>query len=742
MTRAASRASEGQRVSVPSESAGGADAPARSGAMGASERFLNRDLSWLEFNYRVLALSLDERTPLLERLKFLAIFSSNLDEFFMKRVGVLRRDMLVGAAPRSPCGLGLADQLRAIRERIVDLQRIQAECWERDLLPELARHGIEVVRFADASPDERARVEGWYRASVFPILTPLAVDPGHRFPFISNLSENLGVLLTHPDRDEPLFARVKIPELKPRWVRVDDPGAPLDPPRAGRPLRVMHLEEVIQNNLDDLFPGMTILSVMPFRVTRNAEVTHDEDADDLLETVAEALKQRRFARPVRLEVHESPDPKVLSFVMDELDLGAEEVFQRRGMLEYGDLFDLFGVNLPELKREVWEPVAPARLADDDVDIFQVIRQGDLLVHHPYESFAASVERFIRAAARDPKVVAIKQTIYRTSADSPFIPELIRAAESGKQVACLVELRARFEESANVQRAQALEKAGVHVAYGVVALKTHAKIALVVRRESDAPGGLRCYGHIGTGNYNSQTAQLYTDLGLLTCDPEITGDIVELFNLLTGRSRKRDYAALLVAPTTMRQRFVEMIDREIEHARAGKPARIVAKMNAMEDVSLTEKLYEAAQAGVKIDLIVRGFCCLRPGAPGLSENIRVISNVGRFLEHSRMYFFANGSADPVEGEWYIGSSDWMHRNLDTRVEAITPIRDGGARRKLASIVEALLADRRVAWEMRPDGSYEPRATPSDAPPDSPEALGVFAYLMKVALDEQRAARNGR
>lgn len=709
--------------------------------MGASERFLNRDLSWLEFNYRVLALALDSRTPLLERLKFLAIFSSNLDEFFMKRVGVLRRDMLVGAAPRSPCGLNLGEQLKAIRARVVELQAIQAACWQEELLPELAAHGIEIVRFADASPEERTRVEGWYRASVFPILTPLAVDPGHRFPFISNLSENLGVLVTHPDRQEPLFARVKIPELKPRWVRLDEPGASLDPPRAGRPLRVMHLEEVIQNNLDDLFPGMTILSVAPFRVTRNAEVTHDEDADDLLETVAEALKQRRFARPVRLEVYEKPDQRVMSLVMDELDLGVEEVFERRGMLEYGDLFDLFGVNLPELKREVWEPVPPARLRDDDADIFQVIRQGDLLVHHPYESFAASVERFIRSAARDPKVVAIKQTIYRTSADSPFIPELIRAAESGKQVACLVELRARFEESANVQRAQALEKAGVHVAYGVVALKTHAKVALVVRREPDAPGGLRCYGHIGTGNYNSQTAQLYTDLGLLTCDPAITGDIVELFNLLTGRSRKRDYGALLVAPVAMRTRFEELIDREIAHAKAGRPARIVAKMNAMEDVSLTEKLYEASGAGVHIDLIVRGFCCLRPGAPGLSENIRVISNVGRFLEHSRMYYFSDGRADPTAGEWFIGSSDWMHRNLDTRVEAIAPIRDPLAKRRLAMVVDTLLADQRVAWEMRPDGSYEPRATPPNATPDSPEALGVFAYLMKVAMDEERASRNG-
>lgn len=710
--------------------------------MGVSERFLNRDLSWLEFNYRVLALALDARTPLLERLKFLAIFSSNLDEFFMKRVGVLRRDLLVGAAPRSPCGLGLPEQLKAIRSRVVELQSIQAECWERELLGELSAHGIEVVRFSEASPEERARVEAWFRTSVFPILTPLAVDPGHRFPFISNLSENLGVLVTHPDREEPLFARVKIPELKPRWVRLDEPGASLDPPRAGRPLRVMHVEEVLQNNLDDLFPGMTILSVVPFRVTRNAEVTHDEDADDLLETVAEALKQRRFARPVRLEVYENPDPRILTLVMDELDLTGEEVFERRGLLEYGDLFDLFAVNLPELKREVWEPIAPARLRDDDADIFQVIRQGDLLVHHPYESFAASVERFIRAAARDPKVVAIKQTIYRTSADSPFIPELIRAAESGKQVACLVELRARFEESANVQRAQALEKAGVHVAYGVVALKTHAKLALVVRREPDAPGGLRCYGHIGTGNYNSQTAQLYTDLGLLTCDPVITGEIVELFNLLTGRSRKRDYGAMLVAPVSMRARFEELIDREVAHARAGRHARIVAKMNAMEDVGLTEKLYEASNAGVRIDLIVRGFCCLRPGVAGMSENIRVLSNVGRFLEHSRLYHFSDGQTDPTHGDWFIGSADWMHRNLDTRVEAITPIRDGAARRRLAGLVDTLLADHRVAWEMRPDGSYALRTTPGDAPPDSSEALGVFAYLMKAATDEERAGRNGQ
>lgn len=704
-------------------------------------RLLNRDLSWLEFNRRVLRLATDQRTPLLVRVKFLAIFASNLDEFFMKRIALLRRDASTGLQRRELWGMTAAEHLAAVRRVIRGLQMEQAECFESDIKGALAGKGIQLLRWSELKPDEQARVERWYRQSVFPILTPLAVDPGHRFPFISNLSESLGVMLSPPEQpEERLFARVKVPEMHPRWVRSDDPGAALKPPLPGQALRLVNIEEVIRHNLDDLFPGMRIESVMPFRVTRNSEIEPDEDSDDLLETVEEALKARRFAQVVRLEVSPDAPKRLLDFVCEELELDAEDVYHRGGPLEYGDLFAIGSLKMPDLAYSAWTPVAPSRLADEDADIFQVIRRGDLLVHHPYESFAASVERFIRSAARDPKVVAIKQTIYRTSADSPFIPELARAAESGKQVACLVELRARFEEMANVQRAQQLEKAGVHVAYGVVGLKTHTKIALVVRREADAPGGLRTYAHIGTGNYNSITAQLYTDLGLMTCDPRITGDVVELFNYLTGRSRKRDYERLLVAPVAMKQQFLALIDAEMANARRGLPARVIAKMNALEDDVMIERLYEASRAGVRIDLIVRGFCCLRPGVPGMSENIRVISVIGRFLEHSRLFYFASGRDEPSDGEWYIGSADWMHRNLDYRVEAATPIVDRALRRRLWDVLSAMLADERDAWDMNPDGTYTQRVPQADADPMSPATMGAFAYFMRQTLLE-RASGGG-
>lgn len=737
---AAAAALAHETAQTGSPGAPGTDAQGAGATTGAprGKRLLNRDLSWLEFNRRVLRLATDDRTPLLVRVKFLAIFTSNLDEFFMKRMWPLKRDAETGAIPfpQTTGGLTPAERMAAVRKVIVELQTEQAKAWETDIMPALAAHGVQIAEYSSLTPQEQQRVEKWYRASVFPILTPLAVDPGHRFPFISNLSESLGVMLSHPERpEERLFARVKVPELRPRWVRVDEPGAPLEPPRGGKSLRVVNIEDVIRHNLDDLFPGMTINSIMPFRVTRNGEVAADEDTDDLLETVEEALKARRFAATVRLEVGPRPPKRLLDFVVEELELESDDVFERRGPLEYADLFDLASLAMPELTHPKWTPLPPPRLFDDEADIFQVIRRGDLLVHHPYDSFAASVERFIRAAARDPKVVAIKQTIYRTSADSPFIVELARAAERGKQVACLVELRARFEEMANVARAQQLEKSGVHVAYGVVGLKTHAKIALVVRREPDAPGGLRTYGHIGTGNYNSQTAMLYTDLGLLTCDPKITSDIVELFNYLTGRSRKRDYERLLVAPVAMRHQFVERIDREIAICKAGGKGRILAKMNAFEDAAMAEKLYEASGAGVQIDLLVRGFCCLRPGVAGMSENIRVTSTIGRFLEHSRIFHFGAGAADPLDGEWFFGSSDWMHRNLDYRVEAITPIRDRAAKKRLLDIATTLLADRRDAWRMNPDGTYTQLYPPPDAAPDSPAAIGAFAWFMRHAAIEQ-------
>ena len=706
---------------------------ARTGDASAPDepRFLNRETSVLEFNRRVLRLATDDRTPLLERVKFLAIFASNLDEFFMKRVGGLKRQVASSVSVRSPDGQTPQEQLQAIRRMVVELQDVAARSFEEDILPALRAEGLALVAYNDLTPEEKARVEDWYRVSVFPILTPLAVDPGHRFPFISNLSESLGVTLSAGAQDDTHFARVKIPDVQRRWVNAADPSADLAPPTRDAPMRLVSLEDIIRNNLDDLFPGMTIHEVMPFRVTRNADIDHDaEDADDLLETVETEMKQRRFARAVRLEVNVAPSPSILQFVVDELDLHPHDVYERRGPLEYRDLFEIASIPAPHLHDAPWKPVVPARLEDEDADIFSIIRAGDVLVHHPYESFGASVERFLRAAARDPRVLALKQTIYRTSADSPFVPDLARAAEGGKQVACLVELRARFEEMANVSRAQMLEKAGVHVAYGVMGLKTHAKISLVVRREPDAPGGLRTYGHIGTGNYNSRTAEQYTDLGLLTCDPLITQDILELFNYLTGRSLKRDYNKLLVAPIAMRTKFYDLIDREIEVSQSGGQGRIIAKMNALDDQGVTDKLYEASRAGVQIDLLVRGFCCIRPGVPGMSENIRVRSIIGRFLEHSRVYHFGAGEADPVDGLWCMGSADWMHRNLDYRVEAITPIENRDARKRLWAITDAMLRDRRCAWRLNPDGSYTQLMPSPDDPPESPEAMGAFEWLMRA------------
>lgn len=722
---------------APEEDAASPAQPPASGPQPeADQRYLNRDLSWLEFNRRVLAQATDPRTPLLTRLKFLGIFSSNLDEFFMKRVGFVRRQAEAGpnsAITPAKDGFTPAQLLYAIRSVVTDLQAEQARCYEQEILPALREHGIYILRYADLTDAERAAIDRWYRAQVFPVLTPLAVDPGHRFPFISNLSENLGVMVSQPDEAERHFARVKIPDVLPRMVALDQiaPDAPAD----GKAARFILLEEIIKNNLDDLFPGMQIHDVLTFRVTRNAALElEDEDVEDLLTSVENELRERRFARAVRLEVAPNPPKAILDFVVPALRLGPDDVYERGGPTEYADLFQVADLPRPELKEPRWTPVAPPRLADPDIDIFAAIRGRDILLHHPYESFSASVERFINAAARDPAVLAIKQTIYRTSPDSPFVASLIRAAEDGKQVAVLVELRARFDEHKNVRFARQLEKAGVHVAYGVVGFKTHCKTSMVVRREPSPTGGtmLRSYVHVGTGNYNPSTAQLYTDVGLLTCDPLIADDVITLFNYLTGRSLNREYSQLLVAPYTMRDGFIRLIDREIQNARAGRPARIVAKMNAMEDTAITEKLYEASQAGVPVTLIVRGFCCLRPGVPGLSENIRVLSIVGRFLEHSRIFHFANGQEDWTEGEWYIGSADWMYRNLSNRVEAVCPVKDREARARLRRIFEIELADHRCAWELNADGSYTRRRPPPDAPADSPAVLGSFQTLMAEAL----------
>ncbi|MBN8596848.1 MAG: polyphosphate kinase 1 [Planctomycetes bacterium] len=717
-------------------------------------RFFNRDLSWLEFNRRVLRQAADQRVPLLERAKFLAIFTSNLDEFFMKRVGLLRR--LIQSEPDSLSHDGMTprQQLIAIRAVVNELVAEQSQIYTAEVLPALTAADIHIVNYKDLSARDKRYVDEWYRAHIFASLTPLAVDSGHKFPFISNLSDNISVLASPTPRaghrgvsraegdEEPRFARVKIPVGAGvrRFVPIPTrPGA-----RGGKRVdRFVPLLDVISHNLGDLFPGVKILEQAAFRVTRSAGVQRDDMIEmgtgSLMRSVEEDLKQRRFARAVRLELDSRASQSLRLWLLDKLNLVPQDIYEHPAV-DYASLFEIAEVDRPDLKDRPYRPVIPARFASAtktgaaalpgasesaSANFFASIRKQDVLVHHPYESFKHSVERFIAAAAGDPDVVAIKQTLYRTTPDSPFVENLIRAAESGKQVACLVELRARFDEGRNVRFARQLEKAGVHVAYGVAGLKTHCKTSLVVRHERT---GLRCYAHLGTGNYHPKTAQLYTDVGLFTCDPEITSDLVTLFNYLTGISAPQNYAHLLVAPFTMRARFNYLIDREMEYARRGQPCGITAKINAMEDREVAEKLYQASRAGVPITLIVRGFCCLRPGVQGLSENIRVVSVIGRFLEHSRIFHFQSGVADPLDGEWLISSADWMYRNLSNRVEVAVPIRDRDARRKLHRIFEVALQDQRNAWDLQPDGTYMLRKASEDAEPDSPQASGTFNTLM--------------
>lgn len=687
----------------------------------AGTEFLNRELSWLEFNRRVLQEALDERTPLLERVKFLSIFHSNLDEFFMKRVGGLKRQIDARVMSRTPDGRTPPETLTAVREMVVPMLCAQADGYLRSIRAALAVHGIRLLEWEELSDRERETADRYFQTHVFPVLTPLAVDPGHPFPFISNLSTSLGVTLRHPGRGEKLFARIKVPQVLPPWVSLSQPEG------AGG-FRFVRLIDLIRHNLGDLFREMEVENTMPFRVTRNADVERDEeDADDLLEMIEQEVHRRRFERAVRLEHGPQPDPWMLSFLMHELGLSPADVYEMPAELNYGDLDAIAEINRPDLKYAPWHPVVSGALTGAEPDLFALIRRGDLLVHHPYESFAASIERFVDVAAADPHVRAIKMTVYRTGDESPFMHTLIRAAEAGKQVVCLVEVKARFDEERNIFWAQALEDAGVHVVYGLVGLKTHSKTTLVVR---DEPDGLRCYAHIGTGNYHVETARLYTDLGLLTCKAEFTEDLIELFNYLTGRSLQREYRKLLVAPVNMKTRFLELINREAAHCRNGQPARIVAKMNSLEDREICQALYRASSAGVRIELIVRGFCCLRPGVPGLSENISVISVIGRFLEHSRIFYFRNGAEDPLDGECYIGSADWMYRNLAARVEVVCPVEDRPLRRQCWEILQVMLRDRRQAWDMQSDGSYVQR-TPASAG-SGPEVRGTQETLMELAL----------
>lgn len=677
-----------------------------------SKLLFNRELSWIEFNRRVLEEALDQRRPLLERVKFLAIFSTNLDEFFMIRVSALKDQVEAETPIISPDGMSPQEQLLQISQKLRPLLEEQMSCLKDDLLPELARHGIRIVDYENLSTSSRAEVDSYFQQNIFPVLTPLAVDPSHPFPYISNLSLNLAVFVAGQDEDTPpRFARIKVPPVIPRLLPIPSSGH-----------QFVLVEQVIKANLQWLFPDMELLACHPFRMTRDAELEIEEDeADDLLKTVEAQLRQRRFGSCVRLEVDTTMPSSMVNYLRQALDLEENDVYTIDGPLNVSDLIALYKLDYPHLKDKAFTPALPVVLNSDE-GIFDVLRRQDILLHHPYDSFSPVVD-FIRSAANDPKVLAIKQTLYRTSGDSPIVQALIEASESGKQVAAIVELKARFDEENNITWARKMERSGVHVVYGLLGVKTHCKIALVVRQEE---GVIRRYVHLGTGNYNPTTAKIYTDFGLLTSNPEIGADATELFNYLTGYSRQRKFRKLLIAPINLREKMLAMIEREIEHHREGRPSRIIAKINSLTDTKIIRTLYEASQAGVMIDLIVRGICCLKPGLPGISDTIRVISIVGRFLEHSRIFYFANGGQE----ELYLGSADWMQRNMDRRIEVVFPVEDERLKQRLkVEILETTLMDNTGARLLHPDGSYE-RLTPGSGE----EAVDSQKIFLQIANPE--------
>ncbi|HEY9865763.1 MAG TPA: polyphosphate kinase 1 [Candidatus Obscuribacterales bacterium] len=681
--------------------------------------YLSRELSWLEFNRRVLAEAIDPRNPLLERLKFLAIFSSNLDEFFMVRVAGIKRQIEAQVNKATPDGRTPQQQLNAIHERLLPMVTEQHQYFEQKIKPELAQNGIHLLSYIDLNQEQRTYLKNYFDERIFPVLTPLAIDRSHPFPYLSNLSLNLAVVLKNPETKEELFARVKVPSSLPRFISLPK-ELQIQENEAISSWVGIPIGQVIAHNLESLFPGMDIQDYYIFRITRDADLAVQEDeADDLLLAIEQELRKRRVGGSVvRLEINSSIPDYLRNLLVDELELEPEDIYIIDGLMGLRDLMSFLSLPLPELKDKPWtavlprwmkesEEVIPSNSETEEKDIFAILRQKDVLVHHPYHSFSATVQQFINQAAHDPNVLAIKMTLYRTSGDSPIITALIDAAENGKQVAVLVELKARFDEENNIQWAKKLEQTGVHVVYGLVGLKTHTKVVMVVRQEQDK---IRRYVHIGTGNYNHKTAKLYTDLGLLSSCPDLGADLTDLFNFLTGYSRQQSYRKLLVAPVNMRRRFLDLIHQEIEQANQGKTGRIVAKMNSLVDPEIIATLYEASQAGVGIDLIVRGMCSLRPGLEGISDNIKVISIIGRFLEHSRIFYFYNGGQEQV----YIGSADWMPRNLNRRVEAITPIKDPGIAKELQEILGIMLSDNRKAWDLQPDGQYIQRRPAENSP----------------------------
>ncbi|POG55977.1 polyphosphate kinase 1 [Haloferax marisrubri] len=697
--------------------------------------YLNRELSELAFHERVLHEAIDDRNPLFQRVKFLSILTSNLDEFFMKRVGGLKQQMAAGVSELSPDGRTPNQQWSLVLDRARDLLDRQSDCFHDLVRPALADAGIEIVGYDDLAADEQAALRDYFEASVLPTLTPLTFEPAHPFPFISNLSLSLAVRTTEGTEEPTKFSRVKVPGNRPRLVNVDervgDAGGKEESAdssvSAAGPVRFVPLVAVIERNIDLLFPNVEVIDTSAFRVTRNAEVRRNEEvAEGLITMIEDVLRQRRFATVVRLEVESGTPEAVRDLLAEQLDVDDPEVFERDLPLDYGALASLFDLDRPELEVAPWTPQPHPRFAgrsaDDPDSVFAEIARKDVLVHHPYHSFTGTVGTFLAAAAADPDVLAIKATIYRTAPDSEVIETLIEAAKNGKQVAVMVELKARFDEENNLRWVRRLEEEGIHVAYGTIGLKTHTKTALVVREEDDE---VRLYSHVATGNYHSQTAKLYTDLGLFTADPDIGQDLVRLFNFFTGHSRQETYRKLLVAPTNLREEMTRLVRREADHARAGRDARIVAKMNALEDPAMVRELYEASMAGVDIDLVVRGICRLRPGIEGLSENISVSSVVGRFLEHSRIFYFEN-AGDP---DYYVGSADWMTRNLDRRVEAVAPVEDPEHRAELDAVLDALLSDNRRRWVMDAEGRYEQRR-----PGDGEPVREAHRELMDRALGE--------
>lgn len=684
--------------------------------------YLNRELGWLDFNWRVLYQAMDERTPLLERLRFIGITASNLDEFIQKRVGGLKRQKAAGVDSLSPDGRTPETQIEVVRQQAAKMQNRISEVWNKELKKEVENQAsIKISFYEELATQQKAELDNYFLDHIYPTLTPLAVDPGHPFPFISNLSLSLAVKLRRPTRDAFNFARVKIPTNQSRWVRIESKEYAY---------HYVPIEEVIRQNIQKLFPGMQIENTCLFRITRNADLRrNEEEAEDLLSMISEELRERRFAEVVRLEVEDDVDTETMNLLKNELRLDEMDIIKVEGLLDLTACFKLANQNIPNLKYKKWNPVIPKPLyyegeTEEEQTIFDIIRKGDLLVHHPYESFSASVRRLIEEAANDPDVLAIKQTLYRTSDDSPIVKSLIKAAEKGKQVAVLVEVKARFDEASNIEWGKKLENAGVHVAYGLVGLKTHAKVALIVRREGNEHV---TYCHVGTGNYHIHTAEIYTDLGLLTNDSEIGHDATNLFHYLTGYAPDQHYKKMVVAPNYLRNHFYKLIDREIELSQSGGEGKIIAKMNALDDVGIIQRLYQASQAGVQIDLIVRGHARIRPGLSTYSENIRVISIIGRFLEHDRIYYFGN-DGDP---DIYVGSGDWRFRNLNQRVEALVPITLPSLKQRITNILKTALGDNRLAWQMNPDGSFTQRCASKDE-----EEQNFHEFLMADALERSR------